>query len=113
MGSHPLPEHLHDWAEQISPGHPGRGKALLRLARIVVLQHYWRALSSRHAAALAGQIERLREVFAAFLFPDVNPEGDSILAAAETVRKDLQDISRARGGPAWATRASPLEGPYR
>lgn len=95
----------------IATGHPGRGKALPRLARIFVLQHYWRALFSRHATALAGQFERLREVFAAFLMPEVNPEGDSILAAAETIRKDLQDLSRAHGGPAWATRASPLEGP--
>lgn len=107
MARHRLPPHLKGWSDLIATDNPGRGKALPRLGRVFVLQHYWRALFARHAPALQGQVGRLHEVFAAFLFPDADPDDGSVLARAESIRKHLTDLSRARGGPDWATRPTP------
>jgi hypothetical protein len=82
------PEHLADWIAIVRGSNPSKIK-LSRYARIFLLQHYWRALHSRHADALKGQTGKLEEEFAAHL-----------RASASAIHKDLLFLRR-RLGPDW------------
>jgi hypothetical protein len=107
MNRRSLPEHLQDWGKIIAADSGGK-KHLARLQRVFLLQHYWRVIFSRHAAALKGQLEVVRAAFANFLRPvaDVDESGD---AKSEAIRKDLGYVAAARGSDDWYTRSSPYD----
>ena len=86
-----LPEHLNEWMKLISRENAAK-KPLLKLARILEIQHYWRILHHRHPKAIQGKLRVLKEAIASFL--DVT---------WDTVHRDLLWI-RKRLGPNWADR---------
>ncbi|HEY2585497.1 MAG TPA: hypothetical protein VGI81_07030 [Tepidisphaeraceae bacterium] len=100
-----LSAHLGGWSELIATDMAHRGKVMPRLARVFVLQHYWRVLFARHAAALHRQLGRLHEAFAGFLGTALG--GSSI--EARVIKDDLVELGRARGGPNWHLTPTPLE----
>jgi hypothetical protein len=91
------PIHLRDWLELVRGENPAK-KRIARYARIFLLQHFWRVLHSRHESALKRQQSKLRRAFAAYLIPKTAATMD---AKSEIIRKDLDAISAARGGPGW------------
>jgi hypothetical protein len=72
------PEHLKEWMGFIDQKNPAKNK-IARFARLVELQHYWKALLARHAAALDGNQERLVQALASFL-----------KVSEDTIQRDLR-----------------------
>ncbi len=85
-------EHLTDWFNIVNAAR----NQFDRFGRLLRLQHYWRVLHQRHAAALRRRKEQLYAVFAKFLSK-----------SDESIRKDVQEIDRALGVD-WPERADPL-----
>lgn len=82
------PQHLADWLELVANG-SNEKHSLVRYARLFELQHYWRVLHQRYAAACHRRVLPLETAFAKHL--DVS---------RETVHADLQFI-RGRLGRQW------------
>lgn len=98
-----MPEHLKGWIELVESDSIDK-KRINRLGRIFRLQHFWRTLFARHAQAAAGKLALVRCAFASFLIPGVGSD-----AGAESIEKDLGELSKAHGGPGWFRRPSPCD----
>ena len=84
--------HLTDWLRIITPANPAK-KELVRYARIFELQHFYRCLMSRHAAACQRQKFLIMPVLAEYLG-----------VSDDTIRKDLSLI-QGQLGKAWWQRS--------
>jgi hypothetical protein len=94
----PAPTHLREWIDLVSSDSQAK-KTLDRYGRLFVLQHFWRVLYSRHAGALDRCKHKVRLAFASYLFP--NAARGSLHAKSESIQKDLNLLSAARGGSDW------------
>lgn len=103
MDRQAMPEHLTQWAQIVQSDNPAGQAEREHLARVFLLQHFWRALFERHASALKGKVDLVRRAFAAFLFPKAD---DVAGQKAESVRKDLGLLAKAHGGADWYLRPS-------
>jgi hypothetical protein len=82
-------EHLSEWSNLVSQDSQGK-KTIGRHARIFQLHHFWRVLFSRHAASLRGSLKKTQAAFA-----------DYFCVSEDTIAKDLEQITKARGGSEW------------
>jgi hypothetical protein len=89
------PDHLEDWFEIARAGNTARNH-LDRFGRLFEVQHYWRVLYDRHAAALEGNIGRLEVAMSKFF--ELSPQ---------TIHSDLIQIRR-RLGEEWMDRTWPI-----
>ncbi|MDB5356908.1 MAG: hypothetical protein JWN24_3361 [Phycisphaerales bacterium] len=103
-GRQQAPEHLRGWARVVDGSNRAKTR-IARYARLFVLQHYWAVLHHRWGERLRGHNERLHAAFAIFLFAE---EEDPDLTRPESIRKDLQLISRCLGGTNWPQRRAAL-----
>ena len=94
------PDHLADWMAIIASDNTAK-KSLLKFARLLEVQHYYRILHHRHASVLQRQMTILKEILAAFLG-----------TKQRTIHEDLLLIRNRLGGN-WLERGSksPL-GPF-
>jgi hypothetical protein len=86
------PEHLADWMQIVRASNPSRN-ALGRFARLLAVQHYWRAIFERHG----GQLRRARGLVGEAL-------AEFLGTSPETIRDDLSFISE-RLGYEWDSQA--------
>ena len=107
MGRPAAPAHLQEWMSLVSADTVSKSQ-ISRYGRVFILQHYWRVLFSRHAAALEGSVGKVKRAFASFLFP--RDEGARLDARVDTVHKDLGELAAARGGADWYLRPAPYDG---
>jgi hypothetical protein len=89
------PEHLTDWFHIIRASSGARNQ-LDRFARLFEIQHYWRILHQRHAAALAGNIGRIEAAVSQYFG-----------ISEATIHADLIEIRR-RLGDHWLERPWPV-----
>jgi hypothetical protein len=87
--------HLAEW-QRIIGQHNVAKNAIARYARLLGLQHYWRILQTRHAAAVERRTDRLRSAFATYFE-----------IGADSIRKDLEFIADQLG-KGWQQRPNPL-----
>ena len=85
LRSRTAPEHLAGWMRIVRASNSAKNQ-MVALARRFQLDHFWRVLHLRHAAALDRQIQRLEYAFAAFLGVNVS-----------SVHHYLGQIAKARG----------------
>jgi len=85
--------HLAEW-HHIVGQHNVAKNTISRYARLMGLQHYWRTVHQRHAAALRRNAARLRAAFATYF--DVSDD---------SIRKDIEFIGQ-RLGRGWEERSA-------
>jgi hypothetical protein len=102
-----LGEHLLPWLEIVRADSQAK-KSIERYGRLFVLQHFWRIVCARHAAAVAGRFAQLRRAFASWLFPKAH--GPDLTKKEVLVRKDLDALAKARGGADWPLRFAEYDG---
>jgi len=91
----PEPEHLAEWRKII--GRHNTAKNMIpAYTRRFMLQHYWRIVQMRHAAALKRKAVQVRSAFAEYLG-----------VSDSSIRKDLELITE-RLGRGWELRPNPL-----
>lgn len=99
VSSDALSPHLDGWRKLVSRSSRAK-KQLARYRRLFVLQHYWRVLFSRHAAALRRRRQAVREAFTAVLRPDKDLDNPDATDYQQAIHRDLIKISKVRG-PNW------------
>jgi hypothetical protein len=90
-----VPEHLAKWFQMIRPQNRAKNQ-LNRLARVLLLQHYWRLLHTRHHSAIRNAVGKLEAAFAAWL-----------KVSEETIHQDRLQIAQ-RLGSKWLDRPWPI-----
>jgi hypothetical protein len=88
-------KHLHEWLG-ISHSSATARNRMDRFSRLFEIQHYWRILRQRHAAAIRGNAGRAETAIGQFLG-----------LSAESIHRDLGEI-RSRLGKDWPDRLWPV-----